>query len=850
MPQRPFAHHVIICLWLGIWGLICLPGMVTAQRISPRPAVAEKTDNAVLNNAREDWVYQQFTDQNGLPQNSVEAICEWNQYVWVGTQDGIACYNGRQWQRVQFPKNILSTFVYALLPASDKSLWVGLNGGGIAHFKHGEWELFSTQTGHLPGNFIRTLYETQEPDGTSTIWAGTVGNGIVRYHQGQWTQVDMRPWLPTNNIRCFLETQTGTTRRLWVGSLGGGLAYLEEGAWHRFEPVAGKLPDTTVHCLVETSETAGQPRLWIGMESGLACLQNGRLEKVLIPSSSRPNSPVIALRETRSHRGEPRLWVATFSGIHCLFQNQWRQVGNIADNRQQVAISLLATDGINGESSIWVGFNSAGVSRIQKSSWAKFGLDWKPANNTITSLLETIDMDGTPQIWMGTNGSGLVRYRRGEWTLFDTQSGKLSDDVILSLLETIESDGSKTLWVGTLRGGLTRFHNGQWTQVSSAQDGITSSRIFCILETREPDGTQVLWFGTRNGLIRYKNDEWTAVGKEHSTLSTNSIYCLAETGYGDGSKALWVGTNVGLFRLYQNQWTAFDLTNGLPNNQVRDLEVIVAANGTQSLWIATRGGVSTLDLDVPDAEIIPLASTDAPPVGNNVVYRIQQDAQRRIYLSTLRGITRFSPRVPTVENRSPFAAYTYTTEDGLPSNECNAGASMIDRAGRLWFGTIGGATFFDPTQEIPDLMAKPLRLESLLINGSPLFRAQGLTQLASEWNTGHEFAHDENNIVIEYSLLSYFREPDSQYCTQLVGLQDRPTPWTTEAKTVYTTLPQGHYRFKVWGRDYAGNISGPVEIGFTIRPAPWVTWWAFVIYGVVVVGGGYSGYQWRVFRFR
>ncbi|HNH82824.1 MAG TPA: ATP-binding protein, partial [Acidobacteriota bacterium] len=446
--------------------------------------------------------------------------------------------------------------------------------------------------------------------------------------------------------------------------------------------------------------------------------------------------------------------------------------------------------------------------------------------------------------------SGLVRYRRGEWTLFDTQSGKLSDDVILSLLETIESDGSKTLWVGTLRGGLTRFHNGQWTQVSSAQDGITSSRIFCILETREPDGTQVLWFGTRNGLIRYKNDEWTAVGKEHSTLSTNSIYCLAETGYGDGSKALWVGTNVGLFRLYQNQWTAFDLTNGLPNNQVRDLEVIVAANGTQSLWIATRGGVSTLDLDVPDAEIIPLASTDAPPVGNNVVYRIQQDAQRRIYLSTLRGITRFSPRVPTVENRSPFAAYTYTTEDGLPSNECNAGASMIDRAGRLWFGTIGGATFFDPTQEIPDLMAKPLRLESLLINGSPLFRAQGLTQLASEWNTGHEFAHDENNIVIEYSLLSYFREPDSQYCTQLVGLQDRPTPWTTEAKTVYTTLPQGHYRFKVWGRDYAGNISGPVEIGFTIRPAPWVTWWAFVIYGVVVVGGGYSGYQWRVFRFR
>ena len=58
--------------------------------------------------------------------------------------------------------------------------------------------------------------------------------------------------------------------------------------------------------------------------------------------------------------------------------------------------------------------------------------------------------------------------------------------------------------------------------------------------------------------------------------------------------------------------------------------------------------------------------------------------------------------------------------------------------------------------------------------------------------------------------------------------------------------PPGSYRFRVWGRDAAGVVSGPVEIPFVIPLSPWRTGWAYLLYVVVaglLVGGGV---RWRI----
>jgi serine phosphatase RsbU (regulator of sigma subunit) len=190
-----------------------------------------------------------------------------------------------------------------------------------------------------------------------------------------------------------------------------------------------------------------------------------------------------------------------------------------------------------------------------------------------------------------------------------------------------------------------------------------------------------------------------------------------------------------------------------------------------------------------------------------------------VYLCTVKGIARLTPRAATPDDPSEFAVSTFTIEDGLPSNETTTGSFMLDRRGRVWVGTRGGATVFDPSAEVADRVPKPLRIERAVLAGSG--RALG---------DGMSLRYDENNLTFEYALLSYFHGRDTRYRVHLVGNDDAPSDWTTDTKKDYTNLAAGDYVFKVWGKDYAGNVTGPVSIAFSVSPAPWRTWWALLIY--------------------
>src|SRR5262249_34036662 len=158
----------------------------------------------------------------------------------------------------------------------------------------------------------------------------------------------------------------------------------------------------------------------------------------------------------------------------------------------------------------------------------------------------------------------------------------------------------------------------------------------------------------------------------------------------------------------------------------------------------------------------------------------------------------------------------------LPSNECNTGASTVDLDGRIWAGTIGGAAVYDPAQEIPDSAPKPLAIERAVVPnlGRPLVEDESL-------------AYDENHVLFDFALLSFFREGDTRERTPLVGFDTNPSDWGTDSNRDYISLPPGDYRFRVWGRNAFGTISGPIEVPFTIRRAPWLTWWAMLLYAGV-----------------
>jgi serine/threonine protein kinase/ligand-binding sensor domain-containing protein len=773
-----------------------------------------------------------FTDRDGLPQNSIMTMAiDQKGYIWAATEDGAAYYNGRKWTAVEMPNRTFTKHIRAILVASDGSIWFGRQDGRLSRLKDGEWTTFDSKSG-LPDYTVRCLLETTEQDGTRILWAGTLGGGLARLKNGQWTIFDTKSGLPNNTVRYLLETaEQDGTRSLWVGTNGGGLARLKNSQWTIFDTKSG-LPHNRVSSLLETTEQDGTRSLWVSTEGGgLARLKNGQWT-IFDTKSGLPDNRVTRLLETTEQDGTRSFWVGTQGGLACLKNGRWTIFDTRSGLPNNIIWSLLETVSQDGRRSLWIGTDD-GLARMESGQWITLDTLSGLPNNIVFSLLETTEQDGRGSLWVGTFGSGLAHLENGKWTIFDTKSG-LPSNGVQSLLETSSQDARRSLWVGT-DDGLARLENGRWT-IFDTKSGLPGNGVQSLLETTSQEGTRSLWVGTQGGLARFENGKWTIFDTK-SGLPINRVSRLLETTSKDGTGSLWVGTHGGgLARLENGKWTIFDTKSGLPSNFVTSLLETSSQDGRHYLWVGTfGGGVSRLDLDSKNAGWVTFSDATKPALPNNIIFQIREDAKKRIYLLTSKGIARLTPHTPTPDDPSEYSIYTFTTEDGLPSNECALGASMVDSKGRIWAGTVGGAAIFDPSKEVEERSPKPLYIESTLLAG----KVKALSENES-------LAHNENSLSFESALLSYFRESDTRYRTQLVGLDEFPSDWTTDYKKEYTTLPEGSYLFKVWGRDYAGNISGPVMAAFKIRPAPWRTWWAYLFYAALVIGAGYSGHRYRL----
>jgi signal transduction histidine kinase/CheY-like chemotaxis protein/ligand-binding sensor domain-containing protein/HPt (histidine-containing phosphotransfer) domain-containing protein len=776
--------------------------------------------------------FHTFTDRDGLPQNTVQAMAfDHKGYLWIGTQNGAAYYNGRSWKTVDMPNRNLSNFVQAILVARDGSIWFGLQDGGLCRLRDGDWTIFDKHSG-LPSNRVNALLETTADDGSSAIWAGTI-NGLARLSRGQWTTFDATNGLPGNYVNSLAQTPADNgAYTLWVGT-NTGLAQWQDGRWRTFS-VRDGLPADRVTCLLGAAGADGSAALWIGTNRGLAKLERGAWQ-VFSERSTVPHNPVVSLLETTAADGARTIWAGTDGGGLLRFEKgSWSRFTTKNGLPGNSVFSLLPGIAEQGTKVLWIGTDGGGLARLGLDQWVSFDSTVGLPTDSVFSLFETVK-GGSRAIWVGTYGGGLARLWRGRWKVYDTSSG-LPDNTVFETFQTVAEDGSRTLWVGTKGGGLARLVGHRW-KTSGPAAALAGVTVRSLLETTDSAGRRSLWAATGSrGLARFDRGRWTFFDTTNG-LPSNNVFDMVETPSPSGGKSLWVATGGGGIARYENgQWQVFDKDSGLANNFILCLHVSQTASGELSLWAGTEGGgVSRLDLNAPQARWVTLSDATTPALPNNTVNQIREDARGRIYLYTNKGIARLTPRAPTRDDPAPYTIYTFTTEDGLPGNETNGGVSLVDSSGRLWAGTVNGAAVFDPAREIEDRRPKPLYIERIVLNGEE----RALAQQAS-------LKYNEDNLAFEFALLSLTHEKATRYRTQLVGLEPQPSEWTADNKRTFTTLPPGDYIFKVWGRDYAGNISGPVEVAFTIKPAPWMTWWAFLFYAGTLSGFVYAGVRYRL----
>ncbi len=754
-----------------------------------------------------------FSVRDGLPQNSVQGIAtDRAGYLWVGTQDGAARFDGRQWEVVDLaPSQSTSRHITAVAASADGAVWLGTL-AGLLRFADGQFQRFTAARGELPDDRITALLFQPAAQG-DRLWVGTE-QGIARFAAGTWTSsVGAPPELARAAIRALA---AGPHGELWVGT-DQGLMVNDQGQW--------LTPSTPLELAPPiTSLTVTDVRLWVGTkERGLWCRQGDRWSRWGL-AEGLPDDRITSLTSATSPGLALDLWVGTLRGV-ARFNGQSFRVyspGNSALPSR--SIRSLAAVSYPGRSVIWVGTFDAGVVALHPDDPEVLDAESSPLSEGVYAIAET-GPPTRPEYWFGTLDSGVWHWVDGRFTVINRSNSPLPADEIQAFLVPAEGHG---LWIGTTAGlafydpdydPSARPLGGQpWKVFTPANSDLPDANIFALAEDPQ---SGALWVGTAGGLARFHGQDFTIYDPTNSGLPDAAVRALRLTRV-DGDPVLFVGTRSGgLARFAKDGWTSFQAgSSPLPNNWVNALLDTHEADG-HALWVATDGGLARLDLTHPEPRWSIFNAASQPPLPHAMVFDVEQDFMGRICAMTGNGAACLEP-----DSAQGYRVQLLTPTTGGPALEGNQNAALVDRSGRLWVGTSAGVLKIVPPPRIAPWTA-PLAITRLSVAGQE--RPLPTSEL--------DLAHHENNLELTFALrYPGARDPDDLvYRTQFAGLEPTPSAWTPDPQRRFDRLPPGAYVFRVWAQDRRDPVGGAAELRVLVGRPLWATGWAWILY---LVGAG------------
>jgi len=764
-----------------------------------------------------------FSDREGLPQNTVHTIArDALGYLWVGTQDGAARWNGREWLAIDMPDRDVSNFIRTLAATRDCTLWFGRETGGLVRLRRDPlhpvprreaFTIFGAALG-LPAARVNYLLEASD----GSVWAATSGGGAARLVGERFEAVsdglaDPRLWVISE-----IEDEAGRTRLLAGGE--GGLAVLEGRRWSPMD-LGPQAFVGSVNSVLQTKDASGARTLWVGTYgNGVLRVRGSRIDRYG-PAAGLASRLVTTLAVTRLGSGDEEVWVGTRDAG--LFRLAGERFHAVPLGPSISEVYFLRAGGDDDPGALWVGTRTAGLLRLEAGSWLALDRSSGLPADQVLGLLETKDDAGQPIHWVGT-ANGLAVIRGSRLTIEGPAQG-LPGPQVLALAELRERGRPPELWASIVGLGLVRRVGERWVRVD-ARPAFNADHGAWLLASTAPDGASVLWVATeRSGLARLERGRWSVLTTRDG-LPSDYVVALLETVTG-ASRTLWVGTRGGGLAEVRDGRVAhtWNRASGLPNDDALALAELRLAGDRRELWVGTRAGIARRDLDGSAAlwSRFTLGATPAGPAGT--VFSIGQDRSGRIYLGTQRGVVRLTPLPRADSGAEEFASERFGVADGLPSATTNWG-QLLDSKGRIWIATTGGVALLDPSHEAGfEAPQAPLMIE----------RAQATTT-GLPIEHGAALAYGERDVLFEYALLTPRRAGAIRYRTQLVGYDDSPSAWVAGYQKTYTNLPARGYVFSVEARDAAGLRSGPVELSFSVEPSPWLRPWAIVLETLALVG--------------
>lgn len=548
------------------------------------------------------------------------------------------------------------------------------------------------------------------------LWFGT-NEGLNKYDGYSFTAYQPDPDDPhsisANLVRCILEDSKGN---FWIGTEAGGLNLYNRNdkSFVHFtaDPLSPiRLSGNNVNSIIE--DNAGN--LWLGTEHGLDRLdwEHHKVWNYLPYLPDQPlhlSNEIMVICEDR----QGVLWVGTLGGGLCAFDRQLQKFTcyqHDPNNKFSLGDNEIYSVHEDLQGDLWIGTLNGGLNRFDRASQRFHRYYPGPDNSESTTIRAILDA-GSGKLWVG-NRSGLY--------LFDRQTNHFryySHDpnnpysLVQNSVQTIFKDAKGDLWIGT-RGGISYLNTSNLPFIHYRADVnnprcLNRQAVYAMLE----DHTGDLWFGTEHGGLNHLNRKtgrftyYMHDNQNPNSLSVNNIKALLEDRQGN----LWVGTFNGGLNVFDRQTKRFihywhDEND--PSSLAIDNVMALFEDSDGNIWVGTFGG--GLDRFNRKTRRFEHLLTEWHQLGFNNIYCFWLDNQNQLYLGA---------------GQSRVAAFDLKTQKFTPYrlnhhiNNVDVRAVYQDRAGRLWFGTVGAGLYrFNPSDSSYHVYTQKDGLPSNIVYG-------------------------------------------------------------------------------------------------------------------------------------
>ncbi|MDN3204090.1 sensor histidine kinase [Algoriphagus sediminis] len=858
--------------------------------VNPLPTLTDGEGREVLDDEGNPYLlgsggvtqFTSYTSDNGLGLDAVNcAFLDSRGHMWFGTNGGgVSRFDGRTFTNYTTAEGLGGNQVRSIVEDSNGVIWIGALDGGITKYDGKEFTSYSTEEGLLDNQVFTVIVDQDE-----AIWAGTLNGGVAKFDGEKFSNYTVIEGLPNDGVISLLEDEDGF---IWIGTNGGGLSRWDGNTFTTFNESDG-LPGNRIRSLYQDPNGL----IWIGIIGAGVTTYDGKAFKHYDQSDGLAG--LIVRQVITTSKGET--WLVTNEGASKFNQGKfitYREAHGLPTNN----LNSLAEDS-NGK--LWFGTEGGGITRYEGEGFVNFSTEQGLAEEIVMSIEE----DQNNDIWFGTVYGGVSHFDGTKFTNYSESQG-LADDIVLSIIE----DSSGNIWFGTGGGGASRY-NGNVVGPESAtfsnftmKQGLAGNDVYGILE----DQSGNIWFATDGGGVsKFDGESFTNINSSNG-LAGDAILGLEEDHLGniwiaaiDGGLSRFDGENLINFTTEQGlvdngvQRVTLDSKDNLWIGTIHGFSFVPKEKLDRLEEIINQGYKESLFENFTVSDGLP----------NDLILQISELPEGKMAIGTNLGITLFDApesgraKLDSLSNIEFFHAQT-----GFPVRDLTDGQNgmFLDSQGNLWAGTGSNKTSLvrfnysalNKNTNVPSVAINEIQINETQISWNNLLRAKSEmagsaisnSELAEEMEVfGRSLSTRERqemspqfdkiqfdgitpffalpeNLTLPYKnnqvninfITNELAKPDLiEYRYYLEGYDQGWSPVVKKSSASFGNIQEGEYTFNVIAR-YTGPTEGgggewsePAQYSFIVLPPWYRTWWAYLIYAVLLISLLYpfSQYQKR-----